>query len=109
LIVGGWGGGTVGLSNVDGWDAANNQTASWRDFDNNRWYTIRLMVTDDQIRAWIDEKIVINLALKGRVINLRSGEIKLSVPLGFASYKTTAGLRKLEYRILSNSGNTQGR
>ena len=106
LIIGGWGGGTVGISSVDGWDAANNQTANWRDFDNDRWYAIRLSVTDEKIRAWIDGKIVVNLALKGHVINLRNGEIKLSAPFGFASYKTTAGLRKLEYRLLSGSGNT---
>jgi hypothetical protein len=109
LIVGGWGGGTVGLSNVDGWDASSNQTYNWREFDNDRWYAIRLRVTDEQIRAWIDEEPIVNLELEGHVIKLRYGEIKLSRPFGFASYMTTAGLRKLEYRILPGSASATGR
>ena len=103
LIVGGWGGGVVGLSNVDGWDASSNQTYTWREFENDRWYAIRLKVTDEKIQAWIDNDEYVNLPLQRRVINLRYGEIKLSAPFGFASYGTTAGLRKLEYRLLPNS------
>jgi hypothetical protein len=99
-IVGGWGGGVVGLSNVDGWDANSNQTYQWREFENGRWYALRLRVTDQRIQAWIDNDEYVNLALDGRVIDLRFGEIKLSVPFGFASYGTTAALRKLEYRML---------
>jgi hypothetical protein len=57
-------------------------------------------VTDRRIQAWIDDDEDVNLALDGRVINLRFGEIKLSAPFGFASYGTTAGLRKIEYRLL---------
>ena len=108
LIIGGWGGGTIGLSNVDGWDASSNQTYNWREFENGRWYAIRLRVTDKQIRAWIDEKLIVNLELEGHVIKLRYGDIKLSRPFGFASYMTTAGLRRLEYRLLPGSSNTLG-
>ena len=97
-IVGGWGGGVVGLSNVDGMDASDNQTYDWREFENGRWYALRLLVTDERIQAWIDKDEYINLKLAGHGIGLRYGEIKLSAPLGFASYRTTAGLRKLEYR-----------
>jgi len=99
-IVGGWGGGVVGLSNVDGWSAADNQTYQWREFENRRWYALRIRVTDERIQAWIDSEEYVNLTLEGRVINLRFGEIKLSAPFGFASYGTTAGLRKIEYRLL---------
>jgi hypothetical protein len=100
-IVGGWGGGTVGLSNVDGWDASSNQTYQWRNFDANHWYALRIRVTDQRIQAWIDDQEYVNLALAGRVINLRYGEIKLSAPLGFASYGTKAALRNMEYRPLT--------
>jgi hypothetical protein len=109
LIVGGWGGGVVGLSNVDGWDASSNQTYNWREFENDRWYAIRLKVTDEKIQAWIDKDEYVSLPLKGHVINLRYGEIKLSAPFGFASYGTTAGLRKLEYRLLVGSSNATSR
>ena len=45
LIVGGWGGATVGLSSIDGKDAAENETTSIRNFETNRWYHIRLVVS----------------------------------------------------------------
>ena len=49
----------------------------------------RLQVTDDRIQAWIDDQPVVNVEIAGRTIGLRHGEIKLSAPFGFASYKTT--------------------
>jgi hypothetical protein len=109
LIVGGWGGGVVGLSNVDGVDAGDNETYKWREFENGRWYAIRLQVTDERIQAWIDNVEEINLPLAGHRINLRIGPIKLSAPFGLASYGTTAGLRKLEYRLLPPASGAAGR
>ena len=47
LIVGGWGGATVGLSSIDGKDASENETTTIRNFEKNRWYHIRLIVTDE--------------------------------------------------------------
>ncbi len=45
FIVGGWGGTTVGLSSIDGLDASDNKTTLMQ-FEKNRWYHIRLAVTD---------------------------------------------------------------
>jgi hypothetical protein len=42
----------------------------------------------------------VNVQIEGRSVGLRFGEIKLSAPLGFASYGTTGALRKIEYRVL---------
>src|ERR1051325_1303183 len=44
FIVGGWGGGVVGLSSIDGEDAANNETTKYLNFEKGRWYHIRLRV-----------------------------------------------------------------
>ena len=99
-VTGGWGGDIVGLSSIDGWDASDNETRSYFTFENGRWYALRLQVTDDRIMAWIDDKPIINAGIAGRSIGLRHGEIKLSAPFGFASYATTGGLRKIEYRLL---------
>jgi hypothetical protein len=46
------------------------------------------------------ERLLINVAIGGRTIGLRYGEIKLSAPFGFASYATTGALRKIEYRVM---------
>jgi hypothetical protein len=99
-VTGGWGGDIVGLSSLDGWDASDNETRSYFTFENKRWYGLRLQVTSDRIRAWIDDQPVINVSIAGRAISLRHGEIKLSAPFGFASYGTTGALRRIEYRLL---------
>ena len=44
-VTGGWGGDIVGLSSLDGWDASDNETRSYFDFDKGRWYAFRLKVT----------------------------------------------------------------
>ena len=54
LVVGGWGGGVVGLSNVDFHDASNNPTMKILWFKENQWYHVRIRVTDAAIEAWID-------------------------------------------------------
>jgi hypothetical protein len=100
-VTGGWGGDIVGISSIDGWDASDNETRSYFNFENGRWYALRLRVTDDRIQAWIDEQQVVNVNIKGRALSLRHGDIKLSAPFGFASYATEGRLRKIEYQPLS--------
>ena len=102
-VTGGWGGDIVGLSSLDGWDASDNETRTYFNFENGRWYALRLQVTPDRIMAWIDERRIINVEIRGRSIGLRHGETKLSAPFGFASYATTGGLRKIEYRLTARS------
>jgi hypothetical protein len=106
-VTGGWGGDIVGLSNLDGWDASDNETRSYFNFEKKRWYALRLRVTGERIRAWIDEQAIVNVEIGGRPIGLRPGEIKLSAPFGFASYATTGGVRKIEYRLLRPPGGGQ--
>ncbi|MBM3811890.1 MAG: DUF1080 domain-containing protein [Acidimicrobiia bacterium] len=103
LVTGGWGGDIVGLSSIDGWDASDNETRTYFQFEAGRWYTLRLQVTPERIRAWIDDRQVINAPIAGRTIGLRHGEIKLSAPLGVASYQTAGAVRKLEYREMAAS------
>lgn len=99
-VTGGWGGDIVGLSNIDGWDAADNETRTYFNFEQGRWYDLRLRVTDERIDAWIDDRRVTSIRLGGRYISLRYGEDKLSVPFGFSSYATTGAIRNPRYRLL---------
>ena len=103
-INGGWGGDVVGLSNVDGYDASENETSMARDFAAGRWYSFRLVVTPGRIRAWIDGAIVVDLEIAGRKIDLRFDDTDLCKPLGFASYATEAALRNIQYRMLMPEG-----
>lgn len=99
-VTGGWGGDIIGISSLDGWDASENETRSYFEFENGRWYKMRLQVRAGRLTAWIDDKAVINVSIAGRELSLRHGEIKLSAPLGFASYATVGVLRNIEYRRL---------
>ncbi len=99
-INGGWGGQLVGLSSLDGADASENETSTVRKFETGRWYRFWLAVTDDRIRAWIDDDPVIDVSLENREVGLRPGDIELSKPLGIATYETTAKVRNVEYRPL---------
>ena len=99
-VTGGWGGDIVGLSSLDGWDASDNETRTYFDFEKGRWYAFRLKVTADRITGWIDDKPIVDVQIGGRAISLRHGEIQLSAPLGFASYGTVGGVRKVDYRLV---------
>lgn len=99
LIVGGWRGKVVGLSTIDLMDAAENQTAVLLDFEKGRWYRIRLHVTPDRIRAWIDDSRIIDADTGGRIISVRH-EVERSCPLGIASWKTTAAIRNICLRAI---------
>jgi hypothetical protein len=99
-VMGGWGGDIVGLSSIDGWDASDNETRNYVNFEDARWYNMRLRVTSSRITAWIDDKQIVDAQIAGRNIGLRPGDIKLNTPLGFASYNTAGEIRKIEYRAL---------
>jgi len=102
-VNGGWGGTVVGLSNLDHDDASENDTSTQVEFEKGRWYAFRLEVTENRIRGWIDEVLIIDADIEGRTVGLRIGEDDLSIPLGFSSYGTQAGLRKMEFRRLAPS------
>lgn len=104
LIMGGWGGAVVGLSSIDGDDAAHNETTRYIRFTQDRWYRIRLRVTSEAITAWLDDDRIIEAGIRGRTISLRPGEIELSKPFGIATWSTLAHLRNIRLRELDAAG-----
>ena len=106
-INGGWGGEVVGLSSIDGADASMNETTFARKFELGRWYSLRLRVTPATISAWIDDELVIDVAIAKKWIALREGDIDRSIPFGIAAYSTVAGVRKIEWRPVENSPGTE--
>ena len=101
LIVGGWGGPVVGLSTIDGNDAAHNSTKTLKKFDKNVWYKIKLQVTDETIVAWIDDEVVVDFQIGDHVISIRP-EVGLSRPFGITSWNTTAALRNIRLKVLND-------
>ncbi len=100
LIVGGWGGMLIGLSSIDHIDASENETTQGREFKEGRWYRVRVRVSGDKIEAWIDDEHLVDVEIKGRKITLRPGDIQKSLPLGVATYMTSAAVRDIRLRRL---------
>jgi hypothetical protein len=101
LIIGGWGGATVGLSSINGKDAAENETTSIHNFDKNRWYHIRLVITDNFIKSWIDSIKVIDFNIGDKKLSIRP-EVELSRPFGIASWNTSAALKNIHLQRMNN-------
>ena len=102
LIVGGWGGTTVGLSSINSMDASENQTTSYMVFEKGKWYRISLLVYADTIRAMIDDKVIVNF-VKSRndKLSIRP-EVELSRPFGITSWYTTAELKNIRLERIGN-------
>ncbi|MFN0077713.1 MAG: family 16 glycoside hydrolase [Prosthecobacter sp.] len=100
LVIGGWGGTLVGISSIDDLDASENTTTGNAFFKNYEWHKVRIEVRDDDLRAWINGKLFVNVSTKGHQLGLRAGDIEKCAPFGFASYATHARIRDVIIRRL---------
>lgn len=98
MILGGWGGSVTGLSSIEYYDAAENETYGSWEFKQDRWYAVRLRVTDDKIEAWVDDNKIIDFAQGNSHLSLR-WETESSMPFGIATYKTTGAVRNIKILI----------
>ena len=101
FIPGGWGGTVVGLSSIDGMDAAENETATFKQFKTHQWYHFRVRVTPSKIQCWVDDEMAVDLLLEDRAIALRPGPIELSVPIGITSFQTVARIRNIRLQPIT--------
>jgi hypothetical protein len=99
LICGGWGGGLVGLSSINGNDASENETTGFRQFKNKQWYAFRVRVDKTQITVWIDDEEVIKTEREGKKFSLR-GEVFKSKPLGYCVFQSIVDVKEWEYQTV---------
>ncbi len=99
LVLGGWGGVVVGLSSIDGFDADDNATRRLFDFEDGRYYHVRLRVSATHISAWIDGDRVVHQEIDGHVFSLHP-QIVPCEPLGLASFATDGAFLELRWRTL---------
>jgi|GEM_PF-1177648 len=109
FINGGWGGGTTGLSNVDGYDASENPSSLYFNYLDNVWYRFRIRVTEDRIQVWItpqdkegnwgEERSVINLNMEDKEVSTRL-EVEKYKPLAFTTWATEGHLQNIQYRVI---------
>jgi len=99
LVVGGWGGTVVGLSNVDFYDASDNLTTTFQEFKDKTWYSIRIRVSDHKITAWIDDEKVVEQPREGHKFDIRF-EVDPSRPLGISTWQSSGAVRNIRVRPL---------
>lgn len=102
LIVGGWGGGLVGLSMIDGQDAARNETKKLMRFEKDRWYRIRIKVELDNLSAWIDDDKMVDLPTEGKSFSVRN-ETLPTRPLGICNFETRTEIQSVILRRLGKA------
>ncbi len=102
LVLGGWQGNVTGLSCINGMDAARNFTCTFMKYENQQWYAVRLEVTDDAVRAWVDDKRVVEVFRADGAFSLRD-EMEICKPLGFASWKSSGEIRNIRLKVLKDS------
>lgn len=98
FIAGGWGGSLVGVSSIDGMDASENEYTQYMKFEDNKWYDIRVRVTDKKIQAWIDGERMLDADIWDKKVSMRFGEIESSVPFGISTYQTRAAVKDVKIR-----------
>lgn len=99
LIAGGWGGGVVGLSSLNGADASENESSTYFEFENGKWYEFRLRVDQDQVRVWIDGEEFFRIDREYQEFSTRI-EVDVSKPLGYCVYQSKVAIRDFRYRAL---------
>ncbi len=100
LVIGGWGGATVGISSIDGKDASENGTRTLMAFETGEWYPVRLVREGERITVWISGEKVIDVDTTGKKLSLRPGPVSDCEPFGLATWQTTGEVRGMRWRAL---------
>jgi hypothetical protein len=100
FICGGWGGGLIGISSINGNDASENATASFRSLKNQHWYKFRIRVEPEQLSVWMDDEQIVDESRSNKDFSIRA-EMRPCRPVGYSTFLTKAAVRGLAYRELA--------
>jgi len=107
LLIGAWGKNLVALDGIDGQAARETGTVTPVSFGDRQWYSVRLRVTDQAIRVWVDTKMVIGIQTEGRRFAVSGAWVALR-PMGMASWRATTALRNIRLRRLGAEAEPRG-
>ena len=88
------GGGVVGISNIDGLSAVENETTDYLEFKPNQWYKFALQVTKETLQVTIDDKKIVDVDHEGHKYAVWWEQEQMA-PLGFATWHTASEIRKI--------------
>jgi hypothetical protein len=103
FVAGGWGGTVVGLTNLGGEPAVENESCALMDFQQDHWYTLRLRVSEKWIELWIEDE-----EESRKMIDIDHPRFQLSLyweqeplrPFGISSWRTGSAFRSVRFREL---------
>ena len=101
LVNGGWGGTVTGLSLINGDSAVENETNHYLKYQNNVWYRFDIEVTTRAVRCLVDGVEVVLFPHEGAQLKTRL-ETRVNQPLGFATYRSTGLIRRVEIKPLTS-------
>ncbi|MFG0264299.1 MAG: family 16 glycoside hydrolase [Rhodopirellula sp. JB055] len=101
FVLGGWGGGVVGISSIDGNDASSNETTGYQDFKNKQWYEIRIRVDTENVTTWIDGAEWASVNRAEHTFDIRI-EMDPCLPVGIANFQCESEIRGIEVRRLDD-------
>jgi len=99
LILGGFGGSAVGISNVDDLSAEENETSTGMQFVNGRWYRVALRLAAGRLTVHIDDEKLIDLKTAGKRFAVWPQQ-EDARPLGITTWRTTGAVRNVKLRRL---------
>lgn len=97
VVLGGWGGALCGLSCVDGRDASENPTRTFRGFRRGQRVRLVVRVGEDAVEAWLDGAPLLRQERAGHRFEVRT-ELLAARPLGVATFATRARLHRMVLR-----------
>ncbi len=95
------GGGLVGISSIDGYDASENETSKYEEFKNGQWYKFRVKVDDKTLQVWINDKEMVSVPRENNRFSTRI-EVRASIPLGYCVFQCNTLVRNWKYRSLDS-------
>ncbi|MBU6239738.1 MAG: DUF1080 domain-containing protein [Planctomycetes bacterium] len=99
FICGGWGGGLVGISSINGNDASENETASYRNFKNGKWYRFKVRVDPTHISVWLDDEQILQVERENRRFSVRA-EVMRSRPVGYCAFQSKVIVKDWKFRTI---------
>jgi len=94
LILGGWGGSVVGISNIDGMTAVDGPTTRSIDFTLNKWYDIEVQVAANKLTVALDDSVIIEHEIGDHRFDVWA-QMEPLRPLGVATYLTKGAVRNI--------------
>ena len=100
LILGGWAGTAVGLSNIDNLSAIENETTQMITFKLGKWYDLEVEVNAGRIVISLDDEVIIEQKIGDHKFDVWP-QMEPPRPLGVSTYATKGAFKNFVVRRLA--------